>query len=62
MLPSFMYVSSYDRVSGAIQLEQTNNLIQNDQLNRDDKRRVRLVCKFLEYAGVSIDGIVKVQS
>ena len=62
MLPSFMYVSSYDRMDGAIQLEQTNNLIQNDQLDRDDQRGVRLFCEFLEYAGVSIDEIVNVQT
>ncbi|WP_428098868.1 AAA family ATPase [Candidatus Rariloculus sp.] len=62
MLPSFMYVSSYDRMDGAIQLEQTNNLIQNNQLDRDDKRGARLFCEFLEYAGVSIDEIVGVQT
>ena len=62
MLPSFMYVSSYDRMDGAIQLEQTNNLIQSAQLDRDDYRGVRLFCEFLEYAGVSIDEIVNVQT
>ena len=58
MLPSFMYVSSYDRMDGAIQLEQTNDLIQSGQLGQDDHRGVRLFCEFLEYAGVSIDDIV----
>ena len=62
MLPRFMYVSSYDRMDGAIQLEQTNNLIQSDQLDHDDQRGVRLFCEFLEYAGVSIDDIVNVQT
>ena len=62
MLPSFMYVSSYDRMDGAIQLEQTNNLIQSNQLDRDDQRGVRLFCEFLEYAGVSIDDIINVQT
>lgn len=60
MLPSFMYVSSYDRMDGAIQLEQTNNLIQSNQLGRDDQRGVRLFCEFLEYAGVSVDEIIGV--
>ncbi len=62
MLPSFMYVSSYDRMDGAIQLEQTNNLIQSNQLDRDDQRGVRLFCEFLEFAGVSIDDIVNVRT
>ncbi len=62
MLPTFMYVSSYDRMDGAIQLEQTNDLIRSDQLDRDDQRGVRLFCEFLEYAGVSIDEIVNVQT
>ena len=62
MLPSFMYFSSYDRMDGAIQLEQTNNLIQNNQADRDDQRGVRLFCEFLEYAGVSIDEIINVQT
>lgn len=62
MLPSFMYVSSYDRMDGAIQLEQTNNLIQSNQLDHDDQRGVRLFCEFLEYAGVSIEDIINVQT
>ena len=62
MLPSFMYFSSYDRMDGAIQLEQTNDLIQNNQADRDDQRGVRLFCEFLEYAGVSIDEIINVQT
>ena len=62
MLPTFMYVSSYDRMDGAIQLEQANNLIQNNELDRDDQRGVRLFCEFLEYAGVSMDEILNVQT
>ena len=62
MLPTFMYVSSYDRMDGAIQLEQANSLIQNNELDRDDQRGVRLFCEFLEYAGVSIDEILNVQT
>lgn len=62
MLPSFMYVSSYDRMDGAIQLEHTNSLIQRDQLDEDDHRGARLFCEFLEYAGVSIDDIINEQT
>ena len=62
MLPSFMYVSSYDRMDGAIQLEQINELIQSNQLDHDDHRGKKLFCEFLEYAGVSIDEIVNVRT
>ena len=62
MLPTFMYVSSYDRMDGAIQLEQANNLVQNNELDREDQRGVRLFCEFLEYAGVSMDEILNVQT
>ena len=62
MLPRFMYVSSYDRMDGAIQLEQTNNLVRSGQLDLDDHRGARLFCEFLEYAGVSIDEIIGVQT
>ena len=57
-----MYVSSYDRMDGAIQLKQTNSLIQNGQIDREDQRGARLFCEFLEYAGVSIDELVNVNT
>ena len=62
ILPRFMYVSSYDRMDGAIQLEQTYNLIQDNQIDREDQRGARLFCEFLEYAGVSIDEIINVDT
>ncbi|MDE0695573.1 MAG: AAA family ATPase [Boseongicola sp.] len=62
MLPSFMYVSSYDRMDGAIQLEMVNNLIQSNEIERDDHRGVKLFCEFLEFAGVTIDEILSVQT
>lgn len=43
-------------------LLERNKLIQNNQLDRDDQRGVRLFCEFLEYAGVSIDKILNVQT
>ena len=60
MLPRFMYFSSYDRMDGAIQLEQTNALIENGEIAQDEHRGVRLFSEFLDYAGVSIDDIATV--
>ena len=55
-----MYFSSYDRMNGAIQLEQTNTLIENGAITQDEHRGARLFAEFLDYAGVSIDEIMKV--
>ncbi len=60
MLPKFMYFSSYDRMNGAIQLEQTNTLIANGEIDNDEHRGARLFVEFLDYAGVSIDEIAQV--
>lgn len=60
LMPRFMYFSSYDRMEGAIQLEQTRNLIANEQIYNDGNRGIRLFAEFLEYAGVSIDDITSV--
>ena len=60
MLPKFMYFSSYDRMDGAIQLEQINTLIANGEIAKDEHRGGRLFVEFLDYAGVSIDEIMKV--
>lgn len=60
MLPKFMYFSSYDRMDGAIQLEQTRQLIANGQINTEMNRGARLFSEFLDYAGVSIDEITNV--
>lgn len=60
MLPKFMYFAAYDRMDGAIQLEQTRTLIANEQINLDAHRGTRLFAEFLDYAGVSIDDITQV--
>ncbi len=57
MLPKFMYFSAYDRMDGAIQLENTKALINNGQISLDVHRGERLFADFLDYAGVSIDDI-----
>ena len=59
-LPSFMYVSSYDRMAGAIQIEQTLDRIASNEINHDEHRGSRLFVAFLEHAGVALTSIVKV--
>jgi energy-coupling factor transporter ATP-binding protein EcfA2 len=59
-LPKFMYFAAYDRMDGAIQLEQTKQQIANGQINLDTNRGARLFADFLDYAGVSIEDITKV--
>lgn len=56
-LPKFMYVSAYDRMDGAIQIEHTQQLINNGQLAQDVYRGERLFAEFLDYAGVPLDAI-----
>ena len=62
MVPKFMYFSSYDRMEGAIQLEQTKELINNGQIEDDQHRGSRLFAEFLDYAGVSIEEITGVDT
>jgi hypothetical protein len=59
-LPRFMYVSSYDRMDGAIQIERTRQMILSGEINRDESRGVKLFVEFLEYAGVPIADITEV--
>src|ERR1700730_6794310 len=62
LLPKFMYFAAYDRMAGAIQIEQTKALIPNGQIAEDGHRAARLFVEFLGYAGVSIDEITNVAS
>lgn len=59
-LPSFMYVSSYDRMDGAIQIEETQRKIQAEEIDYEEHRGARLFVDFLEHAGVPLDSITKV--
>ena len=61
-LPSFMYVSSYDRMDGAIQIEETHERIDNGEIDYDEHRGARLFVEFLGYAGVAIDDITDVST
>ena len=61
-LPSFMYVSSYDRMDGAIQIEETRGRIETEEIDYAEHRGSRLFVDFLEYAGVAIDAITNVST
>ena len=61
-LPSFMYVSSYDRMDGAIQMEATQQWIRTEEIDYDNRRGSRLFVDFLEYAGVTIEDIANVST
>ena len=61
-LPTFMYVSAYDRMDGAIQIEETQERIRNQEIEFDEHRGARLFVDFLDYAGVAIDEITKVST
>ena len=56
-LPRFMYFSSYDRMDGAIQIEQTQQRISTQEIERDEYRGARLFVDFLDYAGVPMKEI-----
>jgi predicted ATP-dependent endonuclease of OLD family len=60
MLPKFMYFSAYDRMEGAIQIEQAKQLIANNQLSAEVNRGIKLFVEFLEYAGISVNDIANV--
>ncbi len=61
-LPHFMYVSAYDRMDGAIQIEQTKQRIQNGEISYDECRGSKLFLDFLDFAGVSLDSITDVST
>ena len=61
-MPTFMYVSSYDRMDGAIQIEQTSERISTGEIDNEEQRGSRLFVDFLEYAGVPIDEIADVST
>ena len=61
-LPTFMYVSSYDRMDGAIQIEETRGRIGNEEIELDEHRGARLFVEFLDYAGVAIEEITDVST
>ena len=61
-LPTFMYVSAYDRMDGAIQIEETRERMRNHEIESEEHRGARLFVDFLDYAGVPIDEITDVST
>jgi len=59
-LPMFMYFSNYDRMDGAIQIEQVAALVGSDQFAQDEYRGQKLFAEFLDYSGVPIGEIVSI--
>ena len=58
-LPQFMYFSTYDRMAGAVQLQQLFASMNDESLFRNpDLAGNRLFHEFIEYAGVSLDDIL----
>lgn len=62
MLPTFMYISSYDRMDGAIQIENAQSLIDSNEISSEECRGARLFVEFLKYAKVPIDEITQVNT
>lgn len=58
--PAFMYFSNYDRMDGAVRLEQLRAWKSNGEINREDRNGARLFMEFLDYAGVPIDDILSI--
>lgn len=58
-LPRFMYVSSYDRMDGNVQIESILNLKEQGLLSNDEHRGKSLFLEFLLYAGVPMESLQK---
>lgn len=61
-LPKLMYFSNYDRMDGAIQIEQMKELIANKQIELEQYRGQKLFAEFLEYAGVPLNEITGIKT
>ena len=61
-LPTFMYVSSYDRMEGAIQINSIQRQLEYGELDAESHRGSKLFLEFLDYAGVPIDEITQVST
>lgn len=62
MLPYFMYFSTYDRMEGAVQIEDLEKMKRDGRLNQDQARGYRLFQEFLAYAGVPLSEITSVST
>ena len=60
-LPKFMYVSSYDRMDGAVRLD-TLQPLSAEQLDTSANQGKKLFLEFLQYAGISLEQVIKQQT
>jgi energy-coupling factor transporter ATP-binding protein EcfA2 len=60
--PRFMYFSNYDRMDGAVQFEQLQQLQSGGHLNQDEYSGARLFLEFMQYAGVPLEEILDVKT
>lgn len=60
-LPKFMYVSSYDRMDGAVRLD-TLQPLSAEQLDTSANQGKKLFLEFLQYAGISLEQVLKQQT
>jgi len=61
-LPKFMYFSNYDRMDGAVQVERVKKLVENGEIEEDEHRGEKLFSEFFEYAGVSLEELVEIDT
>jgi hypothetical protein len=59
-LPHFMYFSNYDRMDGAVQVEELRQFVADSRINLDVYKGQRLFREFRDYAGVPLDEILVV--
>jgi len=59
-LPTFMYFSNYDRMDGAIQVQQTRDLATSGQIELESRRGQKLFAEFLSYAGITLDEVLSI--
>lgn len=61
-LPQFMYFSTYDRMEGAVQIEELEQLNADGRLAQDQHRGRRLFHEFLTYAGIPLSEIKSIST
>lgn len=61
-LPRVMYFSNYDRMDGAVQVEQVINLQESGNIDNEDRRGTKLFADFFEYAGVPLDDVTSIET
>jgi energy-coupling factor transporter ATP-binding protein EcfA2 len=60
--PKFMYFSNYDRMDGAIQIDDTMTAEANGQLDQEQFKGKKLFKEFLDYSGVPLKEIIAVNT